>query len=292
VCSPLKVAGTLSVRPHVGRGLAALVLARASGDASRDFSALPDVAWVAPTEPLEKARSARNALLAKSGYDAALTATSGTLTLGHRVSLPLDLKPLAGACGRIDIVAGAPLALVDARVWSDAGTLLASADASSSLALFACARSGARLELETRGRPGPFAVTMRAERWRDAVFEAHPLAASRMLARAAVGPDALLDGKEGATRELVLDGERVTSWGENIAAGKCLRATVGGQGDGAGIEIRVFEGSDEIDRSEAAHAVSVKACATPETPRAVRFEVRASAGHMEAVLGERTSSEH
>jgi hypothetical protein len=292
VCSPLQVAGTLSVRPHVGRGLAALVLARASGDASRDFSALPDVAWVAPTEPLEKARSARNALLAKSGYDAALTATSGTLTLGHRVSLPLDLKPLAGACGRIDIVAGAPLALVDARVWSDAGTLLASADASSSLALFACARSGARLELETRGRPGPFAVTMRAERWRDAVFEAHPLAASRMLARAAVGPDALLDGKEGATRELVLDGERVTSWGENIAAGKCLRATVGGQGDGAGIEIRVFEGSDEIDRSEAAHAVSVKACATPETPRAVRFEVRASAGHMEAVLGERTSSEH
>jgi hypothetical protein len=292
VCSPIQMAGTLSVRPHVGRGLAAVVLARAPGDASRDFSALPDVAWVAPTEPLEKAKGVRDALLAKSGYDAAVTTTSGTLTLGHRVSLPLDLKPLGGACGRIDIVAGAPLALVDARVWSDGGALLASAEASSSLTLFACARTGARLELETRGRPGPFAVTMRPERWRDAVFDAHPLAASRMLARAAVGPDTLLDGKEGVTRELVLDGERVTSWNENIPAGKCLRATVGGQGDGAGIEVRAFEGTDEIDRSEAAHAVSVQACATPEAGRAVRFEVRASAGHMEAVLGERTSTEH
>ncbi len=291
VCSPIQIAGTLSVRPHVGRGLAAVVLARAPGDLSRDFSTLPDVAWVAPTEPLDKARSARDALLAKSGYESAVTATSGTLTLGHRVSLPLDLKPLAGACGRIDIVAGAPLALVDARVWSDAGTLLASAEASSSLAVFVCARTGARLELETRGRPGPFAVTMRAERWKDAVFEAHPLAASRMLARAAMGPDTLLDGKEVAARELILDGERVTSWNENIQPGKCLRATLGGQGEGAGIEVRVFEGTDEIDRGEAAHAVSVKACATPESPRAVRFEARASAGHMEAVLGERTSTD-
>jgi hypothetical protein len=291
VCSPIQVAGTLSVRPHVGRGLAAVVLARASGDESRDFSALPDIAWVAPTQPLDKVKSDHDALLAKSGYDAPVATTSGTLTLGHRVSLPLDLKPLAGACGRIDVVAGAPLALVDARIWSDAGVLLASAEASSSLALFACARTGARLELEARGRPGPFAVTMRSERWRDAVFEAHPLAASRMLARAAVGPDTLLDGKEGASRELVLDGERVTSWSENVPAGKCLRATVGGQGEGAGIEARVFEGSDEIDRSEAAHAVSVKACASSDGPRAVRFEVRLSSGHMEAVLGERTSAE-
>ena len=46
---PSRWPGTLSVRPHVGRGLAAVVLARAPGDASRDFSALPDVAWVAPT---------------------------------------------------------------------------------------------------------------------------------------------------------------------------------------------------------------------------------------------------
>jgi hypothetical protein len=290
VCSPIQVAGTLAIRPHVGRGLAAVVLARASGDASRDLSMTPDIAWVAPSASIEKAKGARDAVLAKSGYDAALSSTSGTLTLGRRVSLPIDLKPLAGACGRVDVVAGAPLALVDARVWSDAGTLLASAAASSSLALFVCGKGGARVELETRGRPGPFALSLRPERWRDPVFEAHPLAASRMLSRAATGPDALLDGKELSTRELVLDGERAASWSESIPPRKCIRATVGAQGEGMGIELRVFEGSDEIDRSESPHAASVSACATTDAPRPVRFEVRASAGHVDAVLGERTSA--
>jgi hypothetical protein len=290
VCSPVPMAGTLAVRPHVGRGLAAIVLARTPGEVGRDLAAVPDVAWVTPALTVDKARSARDALLAKSGYDGAVTTTSGTLSLGRRSRLPLDLKGLAGPCARIDVVGGAPLALLDASVWADSGALLASAEASSSLVLFVCARTSARLEIETRGRPGPFALTVRPERWKDAAFEAHPLAASRMLARAAAGPDALLDGKEQASRELVLDAERMTSWSEIVAAGRCLRATIGVQGDGAGVEARVFEGSDEIDRSEAAHAVSVRACATPDAPRPVRFEVRASAGHVDAVLGERTSS--
>ncbi|HEX4447082.1 MAG TPA: hypothetical protein VH044_10110, partial [Polyangiaceae bacterium] len=292
LCSPIQVNGTLAVRPHVGRGLAAVVLARASADASRDLSVMPDVAWVAPTQPLEKAKTARDALLTKEGYDAALATTSGTLVLGRRVSLPVDLKPLDGGCGRVDVVAGAPLALVEARAWSDAGTLLGSAEASSSLALFVCGRGPAHLDLEARGRPGPFAVTLRSERWRDRVFEARPLAASRMLARVAGGPDDLLDGRPLAARELTLDAERTTTWSETIASGKCLRAAVGAQGDGAGVELRVFEGTEEIDRSEAAHAVGVKVCAPADGPRAVRLEVRASAGHMDAVLGERILGEH
>jgi hypothetical protein len=290
LCSPIQMAGTLSIRPHVGRGLAAVVLARAPADTSRDLAVAPEIAWVAPSQPLDKVKSDRNALLAKNGYDGGVAVASGTLTLGRRISVALDLKPLAGSCGRIDVIAGAPLALVDARVWSDAGALLASADASASLALFACARAPAHLELEARGRTGPFAATLRPERWKDSLFEAHPLAASRMLARAAAGPDALLDGKELAVRDLALDSERTTSWSETVPAGKCIRATVGVQGNGAGVEVRVFEGTDELDRSEAAHAASVKACSTPEAPRAIRFEARASAGHVEAILGERTST--
>src|SRR5258708_38060091 len=122
-------------------------------------------------------------------------------------------------------VGGAALALGDARVGGGGGSLLAAGDASSSFALFACARGPARLELETRGRPGPFAVTMRPERWRDASFAAHPLAASRMLARAATGPEMLFDGKEAQVREQPLDAARVVSWIENVAAGPCLRVT-------------------------------------------------------------------
>jgi hypothetical protein len=289
LCSPISMPGSLSVRPHVGRGLTAVVLARAHGDVARDLSARADVAWTAASQPLDAAKSARNALLAKGGYGAPLQTTSGSLVLGRRVSVPLDLKAFDGACARIDVVAGAPLALVDARVWDDSGSLLGSAEASSSLALFACAKALVRLELETRGRPGPFAVTVRPEQWKDAVFAAHPLAASRMLARAAIGPDTLLDGRDGSVRELSLDASRVVAWSENLAAGRCTRVTIGAQGEGAGIELRVFDPADgsDLDRAEAANAVTVRACAPPAAARDVRFEARVSAGKMDAVVGVR-----
>jgi hypothetical protein len=292
LCSPLAMPGTLTVRPHLGRGRAAIVLARARGEVARELSERPEVAWVAAALPLDKAKSARNALLVKSGYGVSLASTAGTLALGHRVALPLDFKTLAGACARIDVVAGAPLALLDAHVWDEGGALLASGEASSSLALFACARGPARLELETRGRPGPFAMTMRSERWRDPAFAAHPLAASRMLARAAMGPDMLFEGKEAPAREQLLDATRLVSWSESIAAGRCVRVTIGAQGEGSGVGLRAFDGADEteIDRSEAAHAASVRACAAPEAPRSVRFEVRASAGTMDAVIGQRSTA--
>ncbi|HLK35238.1 MAG TPA: hypothetical protein VKU41_00710 [Polyangiaceae bacterium] len=288
ICSPIAMTGTLSVRPHVGRGLAAVVLARISADAAKDLSTRPDVAWVATTAPLARATGDRNALLAKGGYDGPVAFAAGSLALGRRTSVPLDFKPLGVPCARVDVVAGAPLALVEARVWDDAGALLSSGEASSSLALFACVRDRVRLDLEARGRPGPYAVTVRPERWKDPAFAVHPLAASRMLARATVGPDMLLAGKDGAARDLTLDSQHEVTWSESVAAGRCIRVTVGAEGSGAGIEARVFDSADnEIDRSEAAHAASVRACAPPDAPRAVRFEVRGSAGQMDAVIGER-----
>jgi hypothetical protein len=287
VCSPVATSGALSVRPHVGRGRAAVVVGRASGEATRDFSDRPEVAWVAAAKPLEAEKTARDALLAKRGYESAVASTAGTLTLGRRVSIPLDFRPLGTACARVDVVAGAPLALVDARIWDDGGGLLGSGEASASLALFACTRGTARLDLETRGRPGPFAVVMRPERWRDAVFAAHPLAASRMLSRAAVGPDMLFEGREGSARAQVLDAARVVSWTETVGPGRCARVTIGAQGDGLGVELRALDGSDgeELDRSEAALAASVRACATPDSARIVRFEAHAVAGRLDAVVG-------
>jgi hypothetical protein len=191
----------------------------------------------------------------------------------------------------VDVVAGAPLGLLEASVWDDAGALLASGEGSTSLALFACSHGTARLELETRGRPGPFVVTMRPERWRDPAFAAHPLAASRMLARAAAGADMLSEGKRAAIRDVSLDAAHELSWTENVAAGHCVRVTVGGQGDGAGLDLRVSTPGDatDLDRSQAAHAVSVRACATLDEARSVHFELRASAGRLDAVVGEQVT---
>jgi hypothetical protein len=292
VCSTTPMAGSLSIRPHVGRGVVAAVLSRAHGDVARDLSTRPEVAWTAGTQPLDAARAARNTLLAKSGYSPPVAATTGSLVLGRRVSVPLDVRGLGGACARIDVVAGAPLALVDARVVDEAGVVLASTEASSSLALFACSRVPIHLELETRGRPGPFWVSMRAERWKDAEFAAHPLAASRMLTRAAVGPEMLVDGKEASAKAISLDAARIVGWTETVPAGRCVRVTVGAQGEGAGIELRALDPTDgtSLDRSEAVHAATVRGCALPNAAREVRFEVRAAAGHIDAVVGETTTN--
>jgi hypothetical protein len=290
ICSPLEMAGALFIRPHVGTGLAAVVLARAPGEIARDLSTRPDIAWVAPSQPVEATSRERELLLTKHSYEGPLTTTSGSLVLGRRVSVPLNLRALGAPCARVDVVAGAPLALVSAHVIDDRGVVLASGEASSSVTVFACASGIVTLELETRGRPGPFKATVRAERWKDPVFAARPLASSRMLARASSGPEMLLEGSEAAVRELSLAADRVVSWTETVPAGRCLRATIGVEGSGAGVEIRAFEGGDlEVDRSEAAYAAGVRPCASPDTSKIVRLEARASAGRMDAVLGVRVT---
>lgn len=290
LCSPVAVAGTVSVRPHVGRGLAAVVLARATGDVTKDLTVRPQVAWVPAAEPLDAARRDREEILGKYGYGAAVATATGTLVLGRRTSVPLDLKSSEGSCSRVDVVAGAPLALMSGRIWSETGSLEASGESAGSLTLFGCAKSAARLELEARGRPGPFAVTVRPERWADPAMGGAPLAASRMLARAAIGPDELLEGKAGPVRAIALDEARVESFAEIVPEGKCLRVVVGVEGEGAGASLRAFDvsgGGEEIDRAESPRGAAVQVCARDDKPRPVRIEARASAGRLRAVVGER-----
>ena len=266
---------------------------RARGEEAGDLSTHAEVAWAAAQQPLEGARHARDTVLAKNGYAEPVARSTGTLTLGRRVTVPLDFKALADACARIDVVAGSPLGLVEARLWDDGGALLAAGEGATSVALFACARGPARLELETRGRPGPYAVAFRPEHWRDPAFAAHPLAASRMLGRAAQGPEMLMVGKAAPARAVALDGGHVLSWTEAIAAGRCVRVTVGVQGEGAGVDLRASDPKDgaDVDRSEAAHAASVRACAPADGSRSVRFDLSASAGRVDALVGEQTSGQ-
>ena len=289
VCSPVAFNGSLAIRPHVGVGLAAVVLAKAKGEVARDFSGRSEVAWVASPQPLDVSRATRNAELAKAGYPLPTASTNGALLLGRRVTVPLELT---ATCSRIDVVGGAPLALVDASVWDAKGVLLASGGASGSMALFVCGRGKAQLELEARGRPGPFSVIARAERWKDPAFAAHPVAAARMLARAASGVSMLHEGSPLGAKAFSLDPARRISYGESIASGQCLKVAVGVEGEGSGVELRVFDAgsSDELDRSNAEWSASVRACAGASAPRALRIELRGTSGRLEAIVGERLSN--
>ena len=320
VCSPIAFNGSISIRPHIGRGLAAVVLSRARGEVARDLAARPDVAWVAPALPLDATRAARNAALAKAGYGAPTQSTQGTLQMGRRAAIAVDLN--AAGCARIDIVAGQPLALIEANVWEDgalsprsaappvdaaratvklkpdpalvhpsvdSSALVTSGEGSNAVTLFTCAHAKGRLELETRGRPGPYAVLVRKERWQDPVFSKHPLAAARMLSRAADGPAMVHEGAPVEARALALEGAKSTGWEETIAPGRCLRVAAGTQGEGTGIEARLFDaGGEEIDRSHGANAVSVRGCAPAAAARVVRVELRATSGKLDAVVGVRS----
>lgn len=278
VCSPMAIAGTLQVRPHVGRGVVAVVVAKAKPAAARELHTRPDVAWAAPSAPIEQTRAARNAALAKAGYAAPTATHNGQLQLGRRVTIPVDLP--GGACTRVDVVAGAPLALVDAAIWDDSGALLASGDGIDGATLFACGKGKARVDLATRGRPGPYSVLVRPERWKEPAFAAHPLAAGRMLARS--------EGAQSNVRHAVIDGAHQYVHDATIPAGQCLRAVAGAEGEGTGLGLEVIDVTDGevLDRSHGQHVAAVQACAASAT-RTVRVEARASAGKLDAVIGER-----
>ncbi len=290
VCSPIAMNGSLQVRPHVGRGLVAVVVGKTKAGGARELLTRPEVAWVAPAQPLESTRAARNAVLAKAGYAAPTSSQNGSLQLGRRATVPVEMAGAAG-CTRIDVVAGAPLALVEAAVWDDGGALLASGDGAGDATMFACGKGKARVDLGTRGRPGPYSVLTRVERWKDPAFAAHPLAAGRMLGRAAVGREAMHEGGAGPVRHAVLDAAHQFVQPASIAANHCLRVAIGVEGEGTGLEARLFDvvTGEELDRSHGQNAASLNACASSAT-RSVRIEARATAGKLDAVIGERSVS--
>lgn len=288
LCSPIAMSGTLSIRPHTGSGNVAVVLSRARAEVARDVATRTTVAWAATSLPLDAARGARERELAKAAYGPASATSSGVLALGRRAIVPLRLPTQTG-CNRIDVVAGAPLALIEANVW-DGTHLLSGGEGAGALTVFVCGRAKADLELETRGRPGPFSVLTRAETWQSPVFMKFPLASSRMLTRATSGASALHEGRAISVRQLHLDPSGRDFSNREIAGGQCLRVAAGSEGSGTGLEMRIFDvkTGDELDRSGAEHGASVRACAEPDQPREVRIESRVTSGALDVVVGERT----
>src|SRR5581483_7712807 len=122
---------------------------------------------------------------ARSGYGAAVWNGTGNAAMGKRTAIAADA---ATPCSRIDILGGAPLALVDVRAWDDSAALVGTTEGANSAVLFSCGKKKLHFEVEARGRPGPFAIEIRKEPWDHPSFQTAPLAASRMLTRFVDGP--------------------------------------------------------------------------------------------------------
>ena len=292
VCSPMTFRGSLLVRPHVGSGLAAIVLAKTRASAARDLTAKPETIWEPSTVPLGTAKSERAEALGHAGYGAPRTLhvrRARSPRAAHVHPLRFD-RCSGGLHPHRRVIAGAPLALVVAEAWSDGGSLMSEGEGVWGTALFACLRGKGQLDLEAHGRSGPFAVTVRVRSGgKTRRFPAHPLAASRMLARAAAGPIMLHDGIAVSVRAATLEEGKLLSWTETVPPWGCLQTSAGAEGDGSGLELRAFDPAtgEELDRSHAERAVSVRACAPEKKVPDVRFELRVTGGKLDVVVGER-----
>ncbi len=290
ICSPIEMTGTVSVRPHVGEGLVAIVVSLAKGEMAKALLGRSETLWVAAREPAPALEAALERELAHAGYSAAAGSQSGTVPLGVLRSLPRHDGE--GQCWRFDVVGGAGAAMLSLAAWDSAGRKLAEADGGARATVFACGGGGGRLDVSALARPGTFIASWRKERWADRAFAAHPWAASRMLTRSAVGSFGVIEGDSPNVRSFRIEAAHEATWTSVLAAGKCLRVVAAGEGDGAGLVGRVLDAGsgEELDRSHGRDSVAMRACAPPDAVRTLTVRLEVTGGRLDVVVGERTVS--
>jgi hypothetical protein len=282
VCSPTPSPVTFELRPHVGIGLAIAMMSRSREGTEADIGEESVRLDLYPKEGIGPERARRATELGRIGLPTGRLIASGTLPLGQRKSMAFDLP---AGCSRLDLVAGAPLRGVDAWIYADDGSLLASASGPSPV-LHACSAGGrARLDAESLFRPGPFALELRTEPGTPKVLVDHPLAASRLLSRMVEHGVIATARRVGAVYVHPVGPTQLARQSLLVPVGRCLDVT-GAIGPGAsGFEIRLVGGDNQqIAFASGEHSTSVRACAADAVGGNVVAELRASAGSATALL--------
>jgi hypothetical protein len=286
VCAPKRSELTVELRPHAGRGLAAVIIGanddpRARKNINTEFA----VYDLAPSESLADARSATKARLAKLGYPQERTVTHSTVQVGSRVAVALDLPE---GCSRIDVVGGNPTRNLDVWLWSKSGALIAHDDGSSNAVLFACgAAQAARLDVEAISRGGPFAVEIRTMAGSFAPLLKRPLAASRLLGRLAANDGIRTPKDATGVAEVKLSAETLAKEQRQVPRGTCLDAAMALDTGAEGAEIRLVDADTgaEIALARGTYSVMATACALDRpTDLRLDIEMRVGAGTADAFL--------
>jgi hypothetical protein len=282
VCSPTPTAVTFELRPHIGIGLAVAMMSRSREGTESDIDAETLRLDVYPTQGVGPERERRQRELSRLGFAAGRLLTSGTLPLGQRKSIAFDLP---AGCSRLDIVTGAPLRGVDAWLYADDGSLLASGSGAGPV-LYACSSGGrVRLDAESLARPGPFALELRAEAVVPKTLTEHPLAASRLLARMIERGVIQVPRRVGAVYVHPVGTTALARQRLLIPIGRCLDVT-GAMGPGAaGFEVRLVGGDgQQIAIGSGEHSTSVRVCAADTRGGELVAELRTLAGASTALL--------
>jgi hypothetical protein len=290
VCSPVATEVSFEVRPHAGRGLAVAALSRSVAGSEPAIEGDVVRSDVYPRQSADLELKAAKLRLQSLGYGPAAPSAKLDLGLGRRTSTALTL---GSGCTRVDVIGGAPLRGVDARLWTDAGQLRATGSGGASATLFACGAGKLRLDTSATLGPGPAYVLLQREADVPAELTRFPLAGgrlvSRMLARGVLQHAAAI----GKVTELGLTAEQLTSVPVQVPLNRCLDIDVAIEGSAAGVELSAVErdSSAELDSAVGETAAAVRLCATgPAATLNATVELRTTNGTARALLATRLLS--
>lgn len=284
LCSAARDQVTLELQPHAGRGMAALVLSVTTDRKSLDPGATLALRDAGGERPLEQAR----ADLARSlgaVHGASTVLSRGSAAIGRRESRDVDL---AAGCTRFDVVAGAPLRGVEAWLWSAGGALLAHDDGSGLATLFACGpATKARIDVEAVTRAGPYALESRSTKLSPGLYGEHPLAASRLLGRLWAAARIPAPEAAGTPVRLDLSPTTLAHHSLEVAAGRCLDATIAVGPGAEGVELRLVDAArkDELTLVRGTYSAIATVCTLDRTgPTRIDVEARSASGSAAALL--------
>ena len=293
VCSPITTEVSFEIRPHSGRGLAVAALSRSIAGSESEIEAEVVRRDVYPSAELSRERQALLARLKKLGYGPAKVAVAKLeLGVGRRSSSFLEL---GAGCTRIDVVGGAPLRGLDARLWSDAGQLRASGSGGGAATLFACGGGKLRLDTSATLGPGPVSVLTETETAVPGELTRWPLAGGRLVSRMLARGVLLRPSAIGKVTELTLSAEQLSTHPIMVPVDRCLDIDVAIEGAAAGVELRAVETASalELDSDVGEAAASVRLCAYGRGARGsleARVELKTVSGAARGLLSTRLLS--
>ena len=280
VCSPLQVPVTFEFRPQGGRGVAVLVLSQSEPGSSSEIDDAVRVD-VYPSGTLDETRQKHAARLDGLGYAKAKLLKTGTLEPGRLDSATFALPK---GCSRVDVLAGAPMRAMSARLWAADDSLIATSDDRAAPVLFACSSGGqVRLDTESLARPGQYSVELRAEPDAPVTLQSYPLAASRLLARMIERGLIQNSAQAGKITHHSLSPERLETEAVLVPVGRCIELTLAVGASATGAEVRLVnsDSGEELALARGTTVASARACANDTLH--VRAELRVAAGQSDGL---------
>ncbi|HVW26591.1 MAG TPA: hypothetical protein VHC69_14590 [Polyangiaceae bacterium] len=282
-CSAVHAELTLELRPHAGRGLAAVVLS--STNDAKPLAELPGTVVLDAPSDEPKAAALLAKTLAKAGYAPPAPIAHGSTGVGRRVSMSVELPD---GCSRLDVEGVQPSRGIEAWLWDASGALIAHDDGGAQATLFACGKElRARLDVEAVAHPGPFSVELRAAPNTAPVLAQHPLAAGRLLERLSNAGRIGTPRDVAAPRVVTLSPTHLVTDEAKVPAGQCVDVALGTGPGAEGVEIRLMDAdtNEELGLTRGTYSAMAEAC-TPDAahPLGVHIELRVAAGSGDALL--------